>query len=109
MEKFNNNHESERDWKKFYYQVGGQAIEMCQSETMLFSHSEPYQHYDLIQHPSGLYIRSDNEELFEALLDEDFTEVYQQYPNPKHESLINDHWQSEVVEGAELILDIEDR
>ena len=102
-----NNYE-QRDWKKFYYQLGERAVEMCQSETMLFSHSEPYMHYDLIQHPTGLYPRDENQELFDALIEEDFTEVYQHYPNPRHENLLNEHWQNEVVEGAELILELED-
>lgn len=105
MEKFNS---PEREWKKFYCQIGGRAIELCQSETILFTHSEEYSHYDLIQNPIGLLSREDNEELFDALTQEEFSEFYQQYPNPKHERLLNEHWQREVVEGAELILELED-
>lgn len=108
MEKFNN-HESERNWKKFYYQLGERAIELCQSETILFSHSEEYSHYDLIQNPIGLISRIDNEELYDALYEEEFSEFFQQYPSPVHEQAMNEHWQREAVEGAELILDIENR
>lgn len=105
MEKFNS---PEREWKKFYVQLGGRAVELCQSETILFTHSEEYQHYDLIQHPIGLFSRAENEDLFDALTQEEFSEFFQQYPNPKHEEAMNEHWQREVVEGAELILELED-
>lgn len=106
MEKQPNNHESgiERNWKVFYAQFGGKAIEMSQADTNLFKHHEDYRDYDLVQHPSGLYLRSLVPDLFEELEEHGFNTIYQEYPANLHEKAVDEYWEEVVVNTAESFI-----
>lgn len=101
-----NNHE-QRDWKKFYYQLGKRAVEMCQSSTEVFEHPEEYSLYDAVASNGIVFPRVEHEELFDEIIDEGFNYHFIAEPLPSIKDALDDVWRKLAVGGAEEIIQME--